>query len=323
MTSNRKTWVDTPKSVLPEVIDVYQYRRSRRSVQAAVAQALSDETLAQACQAEGMRWYQTVLNPMTTLKLFLLQILHGNTAMTHLRHLSRLLFTASAYCQARGKIPLAVCQGLLKGLTQSAQEVVAEVDGGPGHRLYYVDGSSFSMPDSEALQAHFGQPGGQQPGCGFPVAHFLALSDAATGLITEVLTAPLRTHDMSGMVELHPQLQPGDVLVADRGFCSFAHLALLAQRGAEMVVRVHQRQIVDFTPTAPISSPAPTPRCTRVGLVRAGLRPWEIRTRWSNGVNLADGPIGYRPNNLPRYPRRSRCVSCATESHVLAFVLGR
>jgi hypothetical protein len=114
--------------------------------------------------------------------------------------------------------------------------------------LYYVDGSSFSMPDTEALQAHFGQPGGQQPGCGFPVAHFLALSDAATGLITEVLTAPLRTHDMSGMVELHPQLRPGDVLLADRGFCSFAHLALLAQRGVERVVRVHQRRIVDFTP---------------------------------------------------------------------------
>ena len=74
------------------------------------ARALSDETLAQACRAEGMRWHQTRLNPIITLKLFLLQILHGNTAMTNLRHLSKPCFTASAYCQARGKIPLAVCQ---------------------------------------------------------------------------------------------------------------------------------------------------------------------------------------------------------------------
>ncbi len=80
------------------------------------AQALSDETLAQAFRGEGMKWHQSRLNPITTVKLFLLQILHGNTAMTNLRHLSQLSFTASAYCQARGKIPLAVCQRLLNGL---------------------------------------------------------------------------------------------------------------------------------------------------------------------------------------------------------------
>jgi hypothetical protein len=200
-------------------------------------ESLSDEAIAQVCRAEGMSWRQTLLNPATTLKLFLLQILHGNTAMTHLRHLSRLSFTASAYCQARGKLPLAVCQRLLSGLSQRGKAVGTEHDCWQSHRLYYVDGSSFSMPDSQALQAHFGQPGGQQRGGGFPVAHFLALTDAATGLMTEVLAAPLRTHDMSGMVELHPRLQSGDVLVADRAFCSFAHLALLARWGVEALPR--------------------------------------------------------------------------------------
>ncbi len=33
-----------------------------------------------------------------------------------------------------------------------------------------MDGSSFSMPDTPELQAAFGQPGNQEPGCGFPVA---------------------------------------------------------------------------------------------------------------------------------------------------------
>jgi hypothetical protein len=56
---------------------------------------------------------------------------------------------------------------------------------------------------------------------------------------------------MSKTVELHPQLQAGDVLVADRGFCSFTHLALLLQRGAHGLLRVHQRTIVDFTPHRP------------------------------------------------------------------------
>ena len=37
----------------------------------------------------------------------------------------------------------------------------------------------------------------------------------------------------------------------DRGFCSFAHLALLMARGIHGVFRVHQKQIVDFTPDRP------------------------------------------------------------------------
>ena len=55
-----------------------------------------------------------------------------------------------------------------------------------GHRVLLIDGSSFSMPDVAALQAYFGQPGNQAKGCGFPVAHILALFHAGTGLLLEV-----------------------------------------------------------------------------------------------------------------------------------------
>src|ERR1035438_3159419 len=107
------------------------------------------------------------------------------------------------------------------------QEVISDNGRWLGHRLFYVDGSSFSMPDKPVLQKEFGQPPAQKAGCGFPVAHFLALMHAGTGMVLIVLTAPMRTHDLSGTAELHPELCEGDVLAGDRGFCSFAHLALL------------------------------------------------------------------------------------------------
>ena len=44
---------------------------------------------------------------------------------------------------------------------------------------------------------------------------------AGTGMITKMLAAPLRTHDLSKTVELHPELHANDILVADRGFCSY------------------------------------------------------------------------------------------------------
>jgi Transposase DDE domain len=115
-----------------------------------------------------------------------------------------------------------------------------------GHRTWTLDGSSFSMPDTPDLQAHFGQPSGQAKGCGFPVAHMLALFHAGTGLLLRVLASPLRTHDLRYTATMHPELDEGDILLADRGFASFAHLALLFLRKMHAVFRCHQQQIVNF-----------------------------------------------------------------------------
>ena len=55
-----------------------------------------------------------------------------------------------------------------------------------GHRTCWVDGSRVSMPDTPAWHNHVGQPGGQQPGCGFPVAHLMALFHTGTGMVLDV-----------------------------------------------------------------------------------------------------------------------------------------
>ena len=59
-----------------------------------------------------------------------------------------------------------------------------------GHRTFWADGCSFSMSDTPELQAYLGQPGGQKPGGGFPVAHLMALVHARTGMILKMLSAP-------------------------------------------------------------------------------------------------------------------------------------
>jgi hypothetical protein len=209
---------------------------------------LDDEAMERVCREKGMTWRQTILTPIVTIKVFFLQVLHGNTACEHLRHLAHMSFTGAAYCQARMRVPLSVFQGLLEQATSRMKEAVSDAGRWLGHRLFFVDGSSFSMPDKPCLQNEFGQPGGQKKGCGFPMAHFLSLMHAGTGMVVKVLTSPLRRHDLSGMLELHPELREGDVLAGDRAFCSFAHLALLLRRGVQAVFRIHQRQIVDFTP---------------------------------------------------------------------------
>lgn len=208
-----------------------------------------------ACVQNGCHWRDRVLTPIVTVQVFFLQVLHGNTACTHLAKLSKLCFTGAAYCQARQRVPLEVLTMLLRRSVEQLQRDTFDTGRWLGHRVFFVDGSSFSMSDTRELQAHFGQPGTQKPGCGFPTAHWLALTNAGTGMITAMLASPLRTHEASKTVALHPHLQAGDVLAADRGFCSFGHLALLLQRGVHGLLRIHQRTIVDFTPQRPHNVP--------------------------------------------------------------------
>ena len=212
---------------------------------------LSETYLAELAREAGHRWRERCLTPAVTIQLFILQILHGNVCCAHTPRLACKNVTGSGYCQARMRLPLKLLQTLLRRVAQRLSRTTDELGRWCGHRLFLLDGSSFSMPDTPTLQKEFGQPSGQKKGCGFPVAHLLALFDAHAGTLLDVRASSWRVHDLSRAAELHAHLQPDDVLLADRGFCSYAHLALLSQRQVHVVFRLHQRQIVDFTPHRP------------------------------------------------------------------------
>ena len=190
-------------------------------------------------------WRNRVLPPLVTILLFVQQVLHGNTAITHLRHLSDLPFTAAAYCKARQRLPRRLVERVADLVARQLQPAGEAACRWRGHRVWHSDGTGVSMPDTPALREWFGLPSGQKPGCGFPVATTLVLCDAA-GLIAKTLAAPLRTHETSQLASLHASMQAGDVLVYDRAGCSYAHLALLKCRQLHGILKMHQRQKVSF-----------------------------------------------------------------------------
>lgn len=247
------------------------------------------EAILLACRHHGHEFRQRLLGPVETIYLFLIQILHGNAACSSLRHLAGMACSVTAYGKARARIPVAVFRTLLRWVCQAGRNVTAPTLW-HGHRVFHVDGSSFSMPDTPDLQNAFGQPGGQAPGCGFPVAHLLAMFDAATGMILDVLVAPLRSHEMAHISGMHDSLRAGDVLVADRGFCSYAHLALLSLRHVHAVFRVHQRTHVDFQPGRRHRTPG---KKNPAGLPRS---------RWLRRLGVEDQLVEwYRPRSRPSW----------------------
>lgn len=257
---------------------------------------MPQQVILRACEAHGHQFRDRKLGPAATVFAFMVQVLHGNTASQALRHLIDLPCSASAYCKARGRLPLAVLRTLLHWVCQSARNVTSP-SLWHGHRVFHIDGSSFSMPDTPDLQEAFGQPGGQRPGCGFPVARLLAMFDAATGMILDVAASPLRSHEMAQASAMHPSLRDGDVLVADRGFCSYAHLALLSMRKLHAVIRMHQRVNVDFTPGRTHAPPG----CK-------GLKGLP-RSKWLRAIGVEDQIVEwYRPRSRPTWMTREQFV---------------
>ena len=122
---------------------------------------INPQNIEQACRDSGMSWIDSMLNPVVTIQIFFLQILNGNTACTDLRHLAQMNFTAAGYCQARMRIGLKVFQLLLLRCVDSIQQQTLDTGRWFGHRVFMIDGSSFSMSDTPQLQSYFGQPGCQ------------------------------------------------------------------------------------------------------------------------------------------------------------------
>ena len=253
-----------------------------------VSRHLDKAAINEICARVGHVWRECQLTPFAIVHWFLLHVLRGNTALEHVSVMARRSFTSEAYCEARSRLPLAVFKAVLRNLI--AALVPRTETGGlwHGHRTFLVDGSSFSMPDTPALQKQFGQPSNQKRGCGFPVARILALFHAGTGFLLEVTAARLNTHEMSQIDGIRPTLKRGDVLVGDRGFCSFAHLALLIGRGVHAVFRLHQRVIVDFTPGRPHADP---------GVRKAAGTP---RSRWLRSLGVFDQVVEWlKPEQRP------------------------
>ena len=150
------------------------------------------------------------------------------------------------YCKARKRLP----EAMFSRLCLRAGATVAAKASGPalwfGRRVKVVDGSSASMPDTPANQDAYPQPDGQSSGCGFPVVAFVAVFCLATGALIDLATGPWFLHDLSLFYFVRNAFACGDILLADRAFCSYAELALMRQRGVDSVMRLHQRRRTDF-----------------------------------------------------------------------------
>ena len=214
------------------------------------AELINPEIVERACHDARYCWRDRTLDPLTTLGAFAAQIAHGNTAIAHVVGLLSqrgVECSESAYCQARARLPVSVVRAVFDDFTTRVRGASKPSDGlWHGHRTVLIDGTGVSTPDSPELRKTFGVRTNCGRGAGLPLIQTLAIFDAHDGLLLDLHLAPMNTQDLRHAHELHPSLEPGDVLVGDRAFASYIHLHRLASMGCHGVLRIGSSWKVPF-----------------------------------------------------------------------------
>lgn len=150
----------------------------------------------------------------------------------------------AAYCKARAKIPLDVMDKINGHLVNRIQGNIVRENLWHGRYVKIVDGTGVSMPDTPANQSRWPQSGSQKPGCGFPCLNLVGVFCLLTGALVKAAHSDRHTHESTLFRTLwDTALDEGDVLVADRGFCSFAALAGLLSRGVDSLMRLPEKRM--------------------------------------------------------------------------------
>jgi hypothetical protein len=220
---------------------------------------LSVEDILAAAAAEHYRWRERIWTPMQTLWTFLVQVLNPDCScraavaqvlveQAALGESLDISADPTAYCQARRRLPMVLIKRVFQIIGQCLRAKVPTDYLWHGRRVWLVDGSSCSMPDTPELQEAFGQPDGQHKGCGFPVARIVGLFCWATGTIADLVIGAYRSSELALWRQLWAHLQSGDIVLADRFYCTYAEVVQLLARGCDGVFRLHgaRSRTMDF-----------------------------------------------------------------------------
>ena len=227
---------------------------SLSQLRTAFGSMIPDALLCPASEGAGSR--ERLFSPRITFWAFLAQVLSPNSACRDavrkvqawwmLRHRIEISPQTSAYCQARARLSDQCLKSIHAHLADRLEANVPSKSRWFSRQVKIIDGTNLSMPDTTENQAAYPQPSNQKKGCGFPMMKLVGLFSLASGALLQVARGTLHIHESQLFRQLWPVLEPADIILSDRGFCSFFAIASLLDRGIDSVMRLHQARRVDF-----------------------------------------------------------------------------
>jgi DDE family transposase len=223
------------------------------------AHLLDPDLVKQALKDHKVSFRKRLFCPLVTLWVFLSQVIDPDHccraavarfwAWRAAQKLPPCSTDTGAYCKARKRLPEGVLAQLTRSTGRQPQDQAPPNWRWKGRNVKMVDGTTVSMPDTDANQQEFPQPKTQKPGLGFPIARVVVLFSLTVATVLDAALGRYKgkqTGETSLWHTLYDNLELDDILLADRYYGSFWELALAKKRGADLVSRLHQRRKADF-----------------------------------------------------------------------------
>ena len=228
------------------------------------ADVLPEEQIQAVFNAEGVHFAQAeedVYTPAVTLWALLSQMLFKGEQRSCLAAVSRVVVLLVAlgrqppsdntgdYCRARAKLPERVIRRLTLDTAARLEQAVPVSWLWRCRHVKLVDGTTATAADTPQNRAVWPQLSAQAPGLGFPMLRIVVLLSLATGMLCGMAEGPCvgkETGEMALFRQLLEQLSRGDIVLADRYYCSYFMIALLQDMGVDVVTRLHQARESDF-----------------------------------------------------------------------------
>lgn len=194
-----------------------------------------------------------IFNPLTTLFLFLTQVLsddksclHAVTQLLALRSLKNqqaCSLNSGSYCKAKARLPLEFIRLLSCKVANLAPRCQKENWPWPHGDVKVVDGTGISMPDTQANCTAFPKHRSKRL-CAFPGARLLGLFSLATGGLIDLAVAPLKgkgTGELSLFSKFWHHFTPGDTILGDSIFSTYWIIAKASSLGIQIVAEMRPK----------------------------------------------------------------------------------
>jgi len=151
----------------------------------------------------------------------------------------RIASNTSAYVKARSRLSLRLLSRIFLKVRNQMLSSVNHNDLWLGRRVKVVDGTSLSMPDTEANLKEFPLKKDQKEGVGFPLMNLCAIFDFSTGAVLNWSIGNKSVGELNLWKRLWDRLSNNDIILGDRAYCGHAMISYLkSAKKVDHIVRM-------------------------------------------------------------------------------------
>ena len=224
--------------------------------------ALTQEQIQAVCEQHDVSHDddEEVFTPSMVIWGFLSQVIHKKELRSCLAAVARIgvmlvacgrprcAQNSGPYCRARCRLPVAVFEQLTLDVASRCDAQLPEEWLWKGRHVKLIDGTTVTMPDTEANQEAFPQQSCQKEGLGFPIARMVVVLSLATAMVSGMAMGPFQgkeTGELARLRELLDRFEAGDIALADKLYCAYFMIASLLEREVDLVTLLHQSRDVN------------------------------------------------------------------------------